>query len=148
MYLMGLRDDESGRALREKIVGSNSIVLVEFVPAPQHLVFTKHAHIGLLPYQPAFAGRQSPLNALYCAPNKIWEYSRFGLPMIGSDVPGLTSVFTQVGLGVTCNINDPGSIVEAVRQIEADYGGYSKRSRAYFDSVNIVEIVRKILKGD
>ena len=145
-FLMGVRDDSNGAALREQVKNHPNVETLPFIPAPQHLAFTKFGGIGLLPYRPS-PGRQSPLNALYCAPNKIWEYARFGLPMIGSEVPGLTSIFERGGIGITCDIDDPDAIVQAAQTINLDYDAFSCRSRAYYDSIDVVEIVRNILEG-
>lgn len=146
LYLMGVKNCERERieALRD---GRKNVVLIPFVPAPLHLAVTKFGHIGLLPYKPVY-GRQSPLNALYCAPNKVWEYSKYGLPMIGSEVPGLSSLFSIHGLGVTCDIDNVAAFVRAVQQIESDYETYSNRSQQYFDSVDLSELVQKIVEGD
>ena len=146
LYLMGIRDSDRAR-LESLCNGHSNVVLIPFIPAPRHLVYTKHGHIGLLPYKPSY-GRESPLNALYCAPNKVWEYSRFGLPMIGSDVPGLTSLFNRERMGVTCDIDNSSAFVDAVLKIDSDYDKYSRRSRAYFESVATAAIVQQILKGE
>lgn len=114
-----------------------------FVPAPHHLEFTPFGRIGLLPYKAGKNTRFSPLNALYCAPNKIWEYSRFGLPMVGSDVPGLASEFNRNGIGVVANT--PSEVVNAVERIDSEYEEYSKKSKQFFASVDFKKIVSDIL---
>ena len=115
-----------------------------FVAAPNHLAVTPYGHIGLLPYKAANFSHYSVLNALYCAPNKIWEYSRFGLPMIGSDVPGLASAFKDGDMGFTVD-GTPESIAAAVRSIDADYERYSANSREYYKSVDVKQIVSEII---
>lgn len=146
LYLMGVKDADRAR-LESLCSGHSNVVLIPFIPAPRHLAYTKYGHIGLLPYKPSY-GRASPLNALYCAPNKVWEYSRFGLPMIGSDVPGLTSLFNREGVGVTCDIDNPSAFIDAVQKIDSDYDAYSQRSSMYFESVDTAAIVQQILKGE
>lgn len=146
LYLMGVRDDENGARIRAQAEGHKGVVPIPFVHSPQHLAFTRFGRIGLLPYRPGY-GRESPLNALYCAPNKLWEYSRYGLPMLGSDVPGLTTLFASEGIGKTVDIDDADAIAVTIRSIEKDYEGYSSRSSAYFNSIDVVEIVRRILEG-
>ena len=70
------------------------------IPAPYHLEITSHAYIGVLSYVPNYNGYSSPLNSIYCAPNKIFEYSRFGIPMIGNDIPGLKETLETYNFGV------------------------------------------------
>ena len=72
-----------------KDVKSSNLCLLPFVNPPHHLEITSWAHIGILTYVPVLGETTSPLNAVYCAPNKIYEYAMFGIPMIGNDVPGL-----------------------------------------------------------
>lgn len=146
LYLMGVRDDLDGDRIRHEVKDHSQIVLIPFVPAPQHLAFTHFGHIGLMPYRPSYETGLSPLNALYCAPNKLWEYSRFGLPMIGSDVPGLTSIFESKRIGITVDIDNADAIVSAIKLIESDYKSYSARSRSFFDSIDVVKTVHDILE--
>ena len=47
------------------------------------------ASIGVLSYFPRSGSIGRTLNPLYCAPNKIFEYSKYGIPMISNDVPAL-----------------------------------------------------------
>lgn len=143
LYLMGATEDDLVRldALRR---GRRGIELLPFVPAPDHLAFTDYGRIGLLPYQPSY-DQYSPLNALYCAPNKIWEYSYFGLPMIGSCMPALKTTFDATSIGITVDFGDPQAIAEAVVSVDANWDVMSKKSRAYFDSVDTAAIVNRIL---
>lgn len=143
LYLMGVTPEARGR-LEEEREERDSVVLIPRIPAPDHLAFTHYGHIGLLPYQPEY-GRMSPLNALYCAPNKIWEYSYFRLPMVGSMMPALKTTFDTTGIGVTTDFRDPRCIADSIRAVEADWDKMSARSRAYFDSVDTAKIVDRIL---
>lgn len=118
-----------------------------YIPAPQHLDATPYGYIGLLPYSiKRNRERYSPLNALYCAPNKIWEYSRFGLPMLAADVPGLTSLFSQYGVGRTVDFQHPEQIADEVRKIARRYEEYRHNSKLYFDSVDYDRLVQLIVE--
>ena len=143
LYLMGVSADILSKQpyLREK---SEGVVLVPYVAAPDHLLFTRYGYIGLLPYQPSYH-RSSPLNALYCAPNKIWEYSKFGLPMLGSQMPALKTAFATSGIGLTADFSNPLAIANAVRSITASWEDMSSKSRAYYDSVDTATIVERAL---
>lgn len=143
LYLMGVREPDWKR-MDQLRAGRESVVLIPFVPAPHHLLFTDYAKIGLLPYKPSY-NRASPLNALYCAPNKIWEYSKFGLPMLGSNVPGLNAAFQKSGMGLVVNIEEPRSVAEGVMTIEANWDEMSQNSLTFYKSVNTKEITRQII---
>ena len=123
---------------------TDQVVDLGFVAAPNHLSVTPFGYIGLLPYRAERYAHYSVLNALYCAPNKIWEYSRFGLPMIGSDVPGLTAAFRDGKMGFTVD-GTPEGIANAVIAIDEDYDDFSKRSKQYYDSIDFKQIVSEIL---
>lgn len=143
LYLMGVQTDTLSMQpyLRKERRG---VVLVPYVAAPDHLLFTRYGYIGLLSYQPSY-DMYSPLNALYCAPNKIWEYARFGLPMIGSQMPALKTTFDSTGIGLTVDFRNSEAIAEAVRAIESDWNEMSIRSHSYFNSVDTAVIVDRIL---
>ncbi|KAA6307134.1 hypothetical protein EZS27_041199, partial [termite gut metagenome] len=35
------------------------------------------------------------LNHVFCAPNKTWEYTGFGIPMLGNNAPGHLKIKKQ-----------------------------------------------------
>ena len=145
LYLMGKGSDQKQQDMVEKILRSHiNIEYVGFVPAPDHLAYTRYARIGLLPYKPSYSGECPPLNALYCAPNKIWEYSRFGIPMIGSDVPGLTGIFARFNCGVTAK-SGPKSIAMAIREVDSTHDLMSSGSFRLYNSVDTQQIVKDII---
>lgn len=144
LYIMGKALGPNDDWYKDLSKITNRVVDLGFVPAPSHLAATHYGYIGLLPYVGKRYSYYSVLNALYCAPNKIWEYSRFGLPMIGSDVPGLASAFRDGDMGFAVD-GRPEAIIEAVRAIDADYERFSKHSRTYYDSVDVKQIVSNII---
>lgn len=104
------------------------------VPAPYHLEITSYASIGIMSYDPI------NLNNLYCAPNKVWEYSGFGIPFLANDCLSLYSFFAnKVGSSVSW---EDCSISEAIEIIFRDYDIYNLSSYSSFDSVNLVEIIK------
>ena len=52
---------------------------------------------------------------------KIYEYAACGLPMIGSDVPGLTYPFSTNDIGYICKDKKVEEIINIVRTIECRY---------------------------
>lgn len=147
MYLMGPINNSVEQNLVDGYVSRNDRVkYLGVMDSPKHLSVTKHGYIGVLPYSiPKGHLRTSVLNPVYCAPNKIWEYSQFGLPMIGSDVPGLRSVFERYQMGLTPTATAEG-IAEAVRQIDSDYEDMSLNSKNYYASIDYDAMVQAILE--
>lgn len=118
---------------------------VPFVAPPHHLEVTSHAHIGIAIYKGTAAHGLSPLNAVYCAPNKIFEYSGFGMPMLCNDIPGLRYTVGESDAGICVETINRESVVAAARMLIDKYEEYSKNAIAFFESVDTVQIVKDIL---
>ena len=112
---------------------------------PEHLLIAKYAYIGILTYVPIKVGFYSELNALYCAPNKTYEYALCNLPMIGTDVLGLREIFDKFGVGVCINEPTPQGVVEAVKYVSEHYNTMKVNCKKYYDSVDLDKIVENIL---
>lgn len=125
---------------------SDKILFIPFVKPPYHLLITKQATIGILSYSPISNKICNVVNVLYCAPNKLFEYSRYGIPMISNDIPGLSYIFNKYKCGTV--VSDPitsQSIRVSIDKICENYDIYSKGSLEYYDSVNVKDIVNKII---
>lgn len=107
----------------------NNTVFFEYVPAPLHLEITSYARIGILFYNP------NKLNNVYCAPNKIYEYSGFGIPMIGNNIPGLSNTIGKAGAGICVNLSKD-NIKKAINDIEENYETFSQKSKEFFENLD------------
>ena len=125
---------------------SERILFIDFIKPPYHLLITQLASIGVLSYFPISRNIATVLNPLYCAPNKIFEYGRYGIPMISNDVPGLFYAYLQdhCGLAIPYPIKVEG-IKDAIIEIMDNYTYYSEGAKEYYNSVDFVKIVRDIL---
>jgi hypothetical protein len=108
-----------------------SLIYIAFVPAPFHLEITSHAHIGITVYD------NSCLNNIFCAPNKIWEYAGFGIPMICSDLPGLRFTVQAAGAGKCSLLTDVDEVMECLNDIDKEYENYSSNSLRFYESANL-----------
>ena len=118
---------------------TSKLVYIGNIPAPSHLIFTSMAHVGILSYN------DDSLNNLYCAPNKIFEYSYYGLPMLGNDIPGLRYSVEAYGAGKLVNFDDVLGIKETIEDIDASYIDYVKGAKRLFDSVDNKEVIASVL---
>ena len=118
---------------------------IPYIAAPKHLEVTSNAHIGVLSYFP-FKGHISVLNPLFCAPNKTFEYAKFGIPMLANDNPNLNSTFEKWGCGKTIGQFDGETIARAIKEIDEHYDEMSDASRTYYESVNMPELVAEIMQ--
>ena len=119
--------------VKDLIRVSENIKYLGSIPAPYHLEITSYASIGIMSYDLV------SLNNLYCAPNKVWEYSGFGIPFLANDCLSLYDFFVnKVGASISW---EGCSISEIIAIIFRDYDIYSLNSYSSFDSVNLVEII-------
>ena len=117
----------------------NSVEFLGFIKSPAHLKLTSNAYIGLVTYNP------DALNCVYCAPNKIWEFSGFGIPMICNQIPGLEYTVQANNCGVCTDTDDPEAIIKAIRLIDSNYQEYSENARKMYASVNLNEIIKQVI---
>ncbi|WP_155997197.1 glycosyltransferase [Streptococcus ruminantium] len=144
LYMIGQsdpHDDELNKLLQE-----NNVVYLGNHQAPAHLEFFKYAHIGLTPYLPARSNNHPEINALYCAPNKVYEYSAFGVPMIGTNVLGLLRPFEQYGIGRCAKEMTVPEILKCIDYIDAHYEEMSQNCLDFFAKDDLDEIVKEIIE--
>ena len=123
-------------------VRNYNAINVPYVPAPRHLEVTSRAYIGLLTYA------HSSLNNELCAPNKIWEYSGFGLPMIANDVYGLKTVERRrIGLSVNTSQAGIAAIAETLTAIDASYMEMSRNSSAFYEDLSLQQILSDLVES-
>lgn len=132
----------------KKRYSSDRILMIPFIRPPFHLEITKLASYGVLAYHPAAHNYVDVLNPLYCAPNKIFEFGKFGIPMIANDVPGLKMIFKEYRCGDTITYPlTSKKIAETILNMNGDYQLYSKGSKEYYDSVDLEKTVKDILNN-
>lgn len=123
----------------------DNLTCLPFVKPPLHLQITSFAYIGILSYIPSYNSCMSELNAIYCAPNKIFEYSQFGIPMLGNNIPGLKYVLEHEQIGVCSDSFLEKDIIAAIKEIESNYEKYSNNSYEYYESVDNKKVIMDIL---
>lgn len=148
LYIVGKAFSGDPSVLINKLTNDYGVVYLGFFKPPKHLALVNNAHIGLLPYMIAKTASTSILNALYCAPNKIWEYAGFGVPMVGSDVLGLKHPFEQWNIGRCCDLNDESSIINAIEEVDKNHDEMSQNCFKFYDSVDLEKIVSEILEDE
>ena len=125
---------------------SDRILFIPFIRPPYHLLITRLASIGVLSYFPRKGTVAHTINPIYCAPNKIFEYAKYGVPMISNDVPALKYAYLEFGCGecipyplTTENISS------TIKRIMDNYHQYQQGALNYFDSVDVKQIISKIV---
>lgn len=139
IVIMGL-DSNYKYTLREKYE-SNRVIFLPFCTAPNHLNVTKYAYIGFLSYFSESGSVESCINLSYCAPNKVFEYSSFGVPMLANDLPALNGIFAHFKAGICVKDFTPSELAKAILSIEQNYDGYNVGAKLFFESVDIDALV-------
>ncbi|MET3028184.1 hypothetical protein ABXT06_16000 [Flavobacterium sp. UW10123] len=137
--------DDSNKARLVAKYQSDRVVFLPFKSAPYHLEITRKAYIGFLSYFSQQGSIETAINTLYCAPNKIFEYSCFGIPMLANDVPGLSNLFDKYNAGKVAPEFKPQEIANVILQIEKNYGEFSKGAFSLYDSVNIKSLISSLI---
>lgn len=132
-------EQDAGTVKKVKEIDT-TVVYIPFLPAPDYLVYTSIAHIGYVCYRP------TSLNNLYCAPNKINEFSAFSVPMLGNDIPGLKYIFQETGSGVVADMSDVDDVTEKLLQIDNNYKNFKSNAyKIYANSDNVKTIKQALL---
>jgi glycosyltransferase involved in cell wall biosynthesis len=110
-----------------------------YIPAPNHLLATRAADIGVVAYD------SLSLNTAYCAPNKTWEYAANGVPMICADLPGLLYSVGRAGAGEVVDLSDIEAIKTGLLRIRRNRTEMSRRALEYYSSYDFGgELVKAI----
>jgi hypothetical protein len=114
------------------------------IPAPGHLAVTEKATVGIAMYNGGGAGAWH-LNALYCAPNKIYEYAAFGLPTLGNKIPGLEYTIGAAKAGICCDMTEE-SILAAADELALNIDAYRENARRFYKETDVIAQVKAVLK--
>ena len=116
-----------------------------YITAPYHLEVTSHAFIGILIYAPVYGTFTSPLNSIYCAPNKLYEFSHFGIPMIGNNIPGLKYTIESYKMGCCLPFFNAESLKNAITDLTDNYETYAENARRFYDEDDKTSVIRLAL---
>lgn len=95
-------------------------------PAVDHaklFPITCSADVGVVTYQPVSR------NNIYCAPNKLYEYSQAGLPIVGADLPPIRRYLSDTGTGELMDPGDATTIAQAINTLLEDAERYASARR-------------------
>lgn len=125
----------------KKLRQDHSFLEIPTMPAPYHLAVTSRVFCGLVTYT------HQDLNCEFCAPNKIYEYAGFGLPMLANDVLGLRRTVEENKMGICCNFDTMTvhEIQDALHMLSANYGVYSANASHFFESCDNEATLRAVL---
>lgn len=113
------------------------------ITAPGHLAVTARATVGIAVYRGTGSGTWG-LNALYCAPNKTYEYAAFGIPTLGNKIPGLEYSIGMAKSGICCEMT-PDAILEAADDLIDNIEVYRENAKRFYRDADVQEQIRIVL---
>ena len=137
IVLMGKGDESYIQELNSKYP---QIIHISFIAPPEHLYVTSWAHVAIVKYDFVV------LNAIFCAPNKTWEYTGFGIPVLCHNIPGLQYTIGQYKAGICTDMDNTECIKAAIEEIDKHYDEYSKNALTYYNSFDVKESIASIVK--
>lgn len=140
-------EDSSEKKMLYEKYSSDKVIFLPFLPAPLHLQITSMAYIGFLSYFSEEMNINNVLNTLYCAPNKIFEYSMFGIPMISNDLPSLKLSFEEYNSGIVVKSFTPREIAKSIIHIDENYKLFQNGANNFFDSVDVSQQYMKVIRS-
>lgn len=115
------------------------IIDIGYIPAPYHLEVTRKAFAGIAYY------KGCSLNNLFCAPNKIYEYSGCGVPILCNSIPGLRNTVGSFSAGECVDFEDESELCKSINRLIENRDFYTKNATKMFDSVDNKETLKKVL---
>lgn len=94
------------------------------VPSTQLCRYISSADVSVLPIQNAC------LSYWHCMPNKLFESTLAGLPVVVSDFPDMRDFVKKHELGVTCNPQDAEDIARALQHVYQNRNQYNTAQKA------------------
>lgn len=137
LLLMGI--DKYNSVDRIKAI-YDKVIYVSYIPAPYHLEITSYARIGITFY------RNDSLNKAFCAPNKIYEYTGFGIPIIANDIPGLKNTIGNIGAAECMDLVED-NVINAIRKIDSNYEQYSSNALKFFEGTDNLRTMQILMKS-
>jgi glycosyltransferase involved in cell wall biosynthesis len=102
---------ELGNKIKDASQRRSNIHLHNPVPHEEVVSLVRNADIGLCLIE------NVSLSDYYCLPNKLFEYSFAGLPVLASNFPDIHEIVEQFALGRCCDL-DSSSIADAIAEME------------------------------
>ena len=112
------------------------------VKPPHHLEVASHADVTYISY----VANNHSINAVFCAPNKVYEFAGVGIPMLCNDNPGLKYTVEYEGMGVCVPELTTPHIAAALKQIDANAQAMGEAANRYYDAESMEQTVELTLE--
>jgi glycosyltransferase involved in cell wall biosynthesis len=122
---------QGNKAYYDKVrMAGNGRVYMSLKPVPYcdlHTIFTS-ADIGLAIYSKSHGDNFGIIGS---ASGKLFQYIKYGVPVIASDLPGLRELVLDNGIGLV--VGGPEDVPAAIEKVLANWESYSNNARKAFE---------------
>lgn len=126
--------------LKKIIDNANNVFYLGLFKPPIHLEITKLCDVGILTYS------YVNLNNLFCAPNKIWEYTAYGLPVISNFLPGINNFITNTKSGeIIHDLTNYIEIEEKIESLYTNYSHYENGANKLYESLDLKKMYNSVI---
>lgn len=125
----------------EKTMSGRFVYLGAVMP-PEHLAVASHADVAYISY----VANNHSINAVFCAPNKVYEFAGFGIPMLCNDNPGLKYTVEYGGMGICVPELTTADIVAALKRIDGEAEAMAEAANRYFEAESVENAVAATLE--
>lgn len=124
LYICGNGDllDEMKRLAVEEGV-NDRVVFTGRIPAEKLDVYTAQADLGFVLLE------NKGLSYYYSLPNRIFDYMKYGVPVLATDFPEISRIVDGCRTGVTTSVHNPEDVASAVRSMLKEWGDEATRRR-------------------
>lgn len=91
----------------------------------------KECKVGIITYP------FNTYNNIFCSPNKLYEYTAIGMPVISSKQPFLEKVIKEYKIGGLFDFENEKAFAETVQEIVSHYEVYTRNIPAFIEDYNI-----------
>ena len=106
---------------------------------------TKISYIGFLTYHAPLGDIENSINTLYCAPNKIYEYSLFDKPMLSTNNPALYEIYKNYHIGKSLDDFSPKNIAKVILELDKHYKEYSSNCNSFYNAIDIEKLILDVI---
>lgn len=111
---VGRMSNQLQQIIDQAKINNLNFIVIPAVPHDNLKNIYPYFELGLILYKPV------DLNCSFCAPNKLYEYWSFGIPVIAHNLKGLEPIFRYSFQGKLTDLSIPENIISKILEIKND----------------------------
>jgi glycosyltransferase involved in cell wall biosynthesis len=123
---IGLLEHKVKQLIEELMTRDKRITYIDQMPHDQLLQYYERIDLGIILYKGVDKNNE------FCAPNKLYEYWAYGIPVIAHQLDGLTSIWKHDFMGELIDLESGEQLQEAIHNLIRLKKEYRPRLLEYF----------------